>query len=306
MKKETLINLREKFGPRLKEEVNLSSYTSTRVGGPASASLLVTSIKEITEVVQFLWDKDIPFSIIGGGSNLLVSDQGIDGFVIINRSRDSQFFETEAGPHAKADSGATMNDLAQKAANLGFAGFEWAASIPGTLGGAIYGNAGAFNGEISGNLVSVELLIRGKGTQTWSAEEMEYSYRSSILKRNNLQAVVLSAELFFVKSTAELVRKTMDENAKTRKTNQPKGASFGSIFKNPPGDYAGRLIEAAGLKGKRIGNAQISTKHANFIINQGDASANDIYALILLAQQVVKEQFNVNLDMEIEFLGEWN
>lgn len=298
-------HLREIYQENVRENISLSLHTSARVGGPVPASLIARSKDELAGMVTQMWKTHIPFMVIGAGSNLLASDQGMDKVLIINRSNKIDFMENSSYPTVEADSGVMLNVLCQKAANLGLSGLEWASSIPGTLGGAVYGNAGAFGGEIATSLVSVDLMVKEKGLQTWTVEKMGYSYRSSIFKRMMLPMVILSATLILKSSTVEDVRKKMDENTAFRKASQPKGASMGSIFKNPPGSHAGKLIEAAGLKGQRVGNAQISPQHANFIINLGNASAADIRSLIELAQSEVKKKSGVDLELEIEMIGEW-
>jgi len=305
MKLENLSYLREIYGSRLQEKSLLSVYTSARVGGPADAAIIVRSGDELVEVTTRMWEKEIPFIIIGGGSNILVSDKGIRDLLIINRARSFQYDENFENPHLRAESGTSMNDLAQKAALLGLGGLEWAATVPGTLGGAIYGNAGAFNGDMAGNLVSVDLIKPEIGHQTWPVEKMEYAYRSSILKREHQAVVILSAELSVNISSTQAVREIMDQNSTIRRNTQPPGASMGSIFKNPPGDYAGRLIESAGLKGKRIGNAEISKEHANFIVNHGSSCASDVKELIEIAKQEVASKSGIELELEIELVGEW-
>ncbi len=305
MKQENLSYLREMYGSRIQENSLLSVYTSARVGGPADATMIVRSGDELAEVTLRMWEKEIPFIIIGGGSNILVSDKGIREFLIINRARSVQFNENFEDPQLKVESGTSMNDIAQKAAILGLGGLEWAATVPGSLGGAIYGNAGAFNGDMAGNIISVDLIKPEIGLQTWAVEKMEYAYRSSILKRERQEVVILSAQLSVNNSTTQAVREKMDQNSTTRRNTQPPGASMGSIFKNPPGDYAGRLIESSGLKGKRIGNAEISTVHANFIVNHGSSCASDIKELIGIVQQEVARNSGIELELEIELVGEW-
>ena len=184
-------------------------------------------------------------------------------------------------------------------------GLEWAATVPGTIGGAVYGNAGAFGGDTAGNLIWAELLTE-TGRDKYTAEKMGYGYRTSILKRAELDAVVLSAELRLTNSTKEEVTVRIEQFGAHRKSTQPPGASMGSMFKNPNGDYAGRLIEAAGLKGARIGNAEISPLHGNFFINHTNTKADDIRALIELVQKTVKETQGVDLELEIELIGEWD
>ncbi len=306
MEPSTLSALREVFGDRLQENAPLSSYTSARIGGPAEALIIVRSADELAGAASTLWEADVPFILLGGGSNVLISDRGVRGVVILNRARLVTFEALNEPPVVQAESGATLNDLARRAARLGLAGLEWAATVPGTLGGAIYGNAGAFGGDMAGNLISLDLLHRQGGRQTWPAEKMEYAYRSSFLKRYRIPCVILSAVLALQPGNRAAIQAKMDQFSAQRHSTQPSGASLGSMFKNPAGDYAGRLIEAAGLKGKRIGNAEISRAHANFFINHGQTSAADIRALIDLARRTVADEFGVDLELEIELIGEWD
>jgi len=176
--------------------------------------------------------------------------------------------------------------------------------VPGTVGGAVYGNAGAFGGDTAGSLIRAELLTES-GRESWTVEKLGYGYRTSILKRQNMKVVVLWAELHLEHSTKEAVSVKISEFSGRRKATQPPGASMGSMFKNPPGDFAGRLLEAAGLKGTRIGTAEISPVHANFLINHGQTKAEDVRALVNLAQKTVAEKFGVDLELEIELIGEW-
>ncbi len=305
METSTLTALRSTFGDRLQENVPLSGYTSARIGGPADALLLVRSADELAGAVEKLWALDLGFVLLGGGSNVLVSDRGVRGMVLVNRARAVQVEENARPPVVTAESGATLNDLSQRAARLGLAGLEWAATVPGTLGGAVYGNAGAFDGDIAASLVSADLLLRGAGRQTWPVEKLEYDYRTSLLKRQRQEAVVLSARLELEPGDRKAIQDKMERFSAQRHGTQPAGASLGSMFKNPPGDFAGRLIEAAGLKGRRIGGAEISPRHANFFINHGNTRAADIKALIDLAREAVSARFGVSLELEIELLGEW-
>jgi UDP-N-acetylmuramate dehydrogenase len=248
---------------------------------------------------------NVPYVILGGGSNVLVGDKGFRGMVVINRARLIRF-NTQAEPSTvHAESGATFNDIAQRAARLALTGLEWAAGLPGSLGGAVYGNAGAFDGDVAGNLRSVELMNRQGGRQTWTVGQMGYDYRTSILKRERPEVIILSAELELEHGDPATIQKKMEQLSARRRSTQPPGASMGSMFKNPTGDFAGRLIEAAGLKGKRIGNVEISTQHANFFVNHGQTKAKDIKALIDLARNSVTEKFGVKLELEVELIGEW-
>ncbi len=300
----TIADLRAAFGERLQENVTLAPYTSARIGGPADALVVVKSADELADAVSQLWAMDAPYFILGGGSNVLVSDRGVRGVVVLNRAKAVRF-ETGERPKVRAESGVVFSNLANRCASQGLSGLEWASAIPGTLGGAVYGNAGAFGGDVAGSLIETELLT-GRGRETWTADKMEYGYRASVLKRGAARAVILSAAFGLKNATAADVSATIGQFVQRRKSTQPPGASMGSMFKNPPGDFAGRLVEAAGLKGTRIGNAEISTVHGNFFVNHGETKAGDIRALIELVQKKVKDEFGVTLELEIELVGEWD
>ena len=300
-----LSTLRSTFPRRLQENVPLSGYTSARIGGPADALLVLRSAEELVQAAQKLWELELPFLVLGGGSNVLVSDQGVRGVVLINRARSVRCEPQAEPPMVLAESGATLNDLAHRAARLGLAGLEWAASVPGSLGGAVYGNAGAFGGDMAGTLVSIDLLHRQAGRQTWSKEKLAYGYRTSLLKREHPPVVLLTGRLALQHGDRTSIQKKQKQFSAQRRTTQPAGASLGSMFKNPPGEFAGKLIEQAGLKGKRIGNAEISPTHANFFINFGQTRAADMQTLIELARQTVAEKFGLKLELEVELIGEW-
>ena len=295
--------LRAAFGNRVQEKVSLAPYTSARIGGPADVLITVASADDLADTVSQLWELDMPYIIMGGGSNVLISEKGVRGVVILNRAKGVRF-DNGGRPKVWAESGVVIANLARRSASHGLAGLEWAAAVPGTLGGAVYGNAGAFGGDMAGNLIQAELLTES-GRETWPVEKMEYGYRTSILKRQTLKLAILSAELRLEHSTKESVSVKIGEFSERRRATQPPGASMGSMFKNPPGDFAGRLIEAAGLKGTRIGTAEISQVHANFFINHGQTKAEDVRTLLNLAKKTVAEKFGVTLELEIELLGEW-
>jgi len=307
----TITRLRAEFGPRLQEQILLSRYTAARLGGPADWFLEVRSLSELVRAVRSLWEEGFPFHILGGGSNILVSDRGVRGLVLLNRARKVKIETQRTPPMVWAESGANFGLIARQAAQYGLTGLEWAAGIPGTLGGAIVGNAGAHGADITSNLHVAEILHLNpqeparSARQTWTQAELEYDYRTSWLKTHPGQAIVLSAWLILQTSSAVQVQAKMNEFVEYRRRTQPPGASLGSMFKNPPGDYAGRLIEAAGLKGTRSGEAEISPKHANFFINHAGAKAEDLRLLIELARSEVQRQFGVTLELEIELLGEW-
>ena len=295
--------LRLHFGDAVQENISLAPYTSARIGGPADILVTVKSADEFAAVMKVIWDYGMPYYILGGGSNVLVSDKGVRGVVVLDRAKEVQF-EGGDQPTVKCEAGVIFSNLANRCASKGLAGLEWAATVPGTVGGAVYGNAGAFDGDMSHNLIWADVLTLN-GRVKLSVEQMKYGYRTSVLKRGEINAIVLSAMLRLKNSTKEEVSVKIDEFSERRKTAQPPGASMGSMFKNPAGDHAGRLIEAASLKGTRIGNAEISTKHGNFFINHGETKAEDVRALIRLTQQTVREKFGVELELEVELAGEW-
>ncbi|MGA7194110.1 MAG: UDP-N-acetylmuramate dehydrogenase [Anaerolineales bacterium] len=292
-----------KFGDKVKENVSLAPYTSARIGGPADYLIIANSSDELAEIIKIIWQEQLPYFILGGGSNVLVSDKGLRGLTVLNRAKAVRF-ENGDQPKVWVESGVVFSNLANRCASRSFSGLEWAATVPGTIGGAVYGNAGAFGGDTSGNLIWAEILTESS-RERWSVEEMAYGYRTSILKRGAMKAIILSAELSLKNATKEEVSAKIGQFSERRKSSQPPGASMGSMFKNPQGDFAGRLIEAAGLKGTRIGNAEISTVHGNFFVNHGKTKASDIRALIELTQKTVKEKFDVALELEIELVGEW-
>ena len=298
--------LRAALGERLKENEPLARYTSARIGGPAEYLVAAQSADELAEAARMAWRLGIKPYVLGAGSNVLVSDAGVRGLVILNRARRTEFREREGGRAVWAESGASLGGLARLCAAQGLAGLEWAISIPGTLGGAVYGNAGAHGSSMAACLRMAEILQPDGSVTEWHADELNFDYRSSALKQQKAGQIVLAAELVLEAEPAEEVLARMDDLIAQRKRSQPPGASMGSMFKNPPGDYAGRLIEAAGLKGRRVGNVEISSRHANFFVNLGESRAADVLALIHLAHAAVKEMSGTDLELEVELLGEWS
>lgn len=307
--------LQAEFGKRLQAGESLARHTSARLGGKADAVLTAGSMAELANAAIWLWRSGLAFTLLGSGSNVLVSDAGVRGVVVLNMARAIRFIESpeQDPPMVWAESGVNIGLLARQAAQRGLAGMEWAAGIPGTLGGAVFGNAGAHGRDMAFNLQMAEILHhQGYGnTELWRGDRFEFDYRSSVLKRsqtaaqNQPWAVVLAVTLKLTREDPSAIQDRMNALVEIRRRTQPPGASMGSMFKNPPGDYAGRLIEAAGLKGRRIGEAGISPLHANFFINYGQASAQDVYHLICMARQKVKELFGIDLELEVELIGEW-
>jgi len=298
--------LRQAFGKRVREGVPLAPYTSARIGGPVDFLMAVRSASELEATCRTLWGLGIEFRMLGGGSNVLVADAGVRGTIVLNQAKEVQFHDTDLGPAVTAEAGASFGSVARQSVDAGLSGLEWAATIPGTVGGAVVGNAGAFGGDVSQALQMADILQRPDRRERWLTERLEYGYRTSWLKRHPGEAVVLSGTFGLQTSDRETVRRRVAEFGAQRRRNQPGGASWGSMFKNPPGDYAGRLIEAAGLKGARQGAAEISSVHANFFINRGGATAADVWTLIERARQEVRRQTGIELELEIERLGAWD
>ncbi len=255
--------LSKRFGTRLKENVPVAGLTTAQVGGPAAIVITIHAREELAETASLLWDAEVPFQVLGAGSNVLFSDQPYPGVILLNKAKSISIQETTLW----AESGANLGLAARKAALSGLSGLEWAAAVPGSIGGAVYGNAGAYGGDIAGSLLVAEILQPGEQPTNWSREKMAYTYRSSILKRQHRPAIILSATFSCQPDLPAAVQARMQQYSNHRRRTQPPGASMGSMFKNPPGDYAGRLIEAAGLKGKQIGGVKISEVHANFFVN---------------------------------------
>jgi UDP-N-acetylmuramate dehydrogenase len=305
-KKPDLTALRNAFGERLQENVRLANYTTAHVGGSADGFLIAQSADEMAGMITKLWDLDCPFRIFGTGANILVSDAGYRGVVIANHAHTIKIDAHTDPPTVWAESGANIGTVARQCMLRGLADLEWAASIPGTVGGAVYGNAGAHGKDISKQFVGADVISRAAGRESWDGQKMGFEYRCSALKRGLKDVYVLAARLIVTQGNREEIQAKMSEYAEIRHGTQPPGASMGSMFKNPPGDKAGRLIEAAGMKGFRIGGVEVSPKHANFFVNTENATAMDYYQVMEEVRKVVKEKTGVELNLEIELLGDWS
>ncbi len=306
MRPGALEQLHRSFGDALQENVLMANFSTMNVGGPSDALLIAHSVNHLTEIVSKLWEISVPFKVLGSGSNLLISDKGVRGVVVINHAHNIKI-NTQSQPMTVwAESGALMINIGRQLATRGFSGMEWAATIPGTVGGAVYGNAGAFGKETCRNLIKAEVLHRSTGRSDWSCDQLQYSYRASRIKREADEAVILSAWFEIIPGDAKKVKQDVESYRLRRQQTQPPGASMGSVFRNPPHHKAGQLIEAVGLKGKKIGGAVISPQHANFIINEGGAKAKDILDLMTLAYNAVQQEYQIVLIPEIEVIGEWD
>ncbi|MEA3341064.1 MAG: UDP-N-acetylmuramate dehydrogenase [Chloroflexota bacterium] len=283
----------------------LASYTCLRVGGPADLLIVCESIDEVVRAAKLAQRRGVDWRVLGGGCNVLVADSGVRGLVIVNRAARVEF----DGPVVRVETGALLAALAGEAVKRGLAGLEWAAGLPGTVGGAVVGNAGAFEGNIAGILRSAAVLEPGGEVVERPNEWFEFEYRLSRIKRQDAGGreqgyVVLAATFELEPQDPESLAARAREILEWRQTRHPAGATMGSTFKNPPDSHAGYLIEQAGLRGCRVGGAQISELHGNFFMNTGDATAADVWALIQHARATVRQQFGVQLELEIELLGE--
>jgi UDP-N-acetylmuramate dehydrogenase len=283
----------------------LAGYTTMRVGGPADLLVVTSSLAALRRAVTLAWQNRAPYLVLGGGANVIVSDAGVRGLVVLNRARKV----TVSRSGLKAQSGASLSKAARTSISHGLAGLEWAIGIPGTVGGALVGNAGAWGGDIASTLVQATMLEEPGVMAQWPVGRFGYGYRTSALKRQitagRRQFVVLEAEFALSKTESTDLEARVARITSQRRATQPAGATCGSVFRNPPGDFAGRLIEAAGLKGRRAGDAEISTVHANFIVNHGSASAAEVKALIDLARETVVSKFGILLELEIQLVGAW-
>jgi len=308
----------EALGVTVAADEPLARHTTFHIGGPADLYAAVNTIAQLERLAELAAAHALPLTILGGGSNILASDGGVRGLVIANQTRDFGVRVADlrladpalltVGADVLAASGVALAGLARWTIKQGWAGLEWAVSVPGTVGGAVIGNAGAHGGDIARNLAWAFVADPGAGRapRLRAAADLEFTYRSSILKRRSGGAVVLAAGFNLSRGDPVELAACADGFLARRRASQPTEPSAGSIFRNPPGDVAGRLIEAVGLKGQRIGGAQVSPRHANFIVNVAQATAADVLALIDLIRQRVFAQFGVELIPEILFLGDWS
>ena len=295
--------LRSRFGEAVRFNDPLARYTVARLGGPADVVIEASSLTQLADAAMLCWQNHWPLRMIGGGANILFSDRGFRGVIVINRAKKLRI--NDQSGVVNAESGVGLITLARDTMSHGLAGFEWAIGVPGTVGGAVVNNAGAHGGDMAGCLRAAEVLIEPDQRETWGLTDLAYRYRESALKHTARRVVVLNAELHFSPGhNPETLRTQADEYSAHRRRSQPPGASLGSMFKNPPNDYAGRLIEAAGLKGMRVGGVVISTTHANFFVNTGGGSSADYRALIDLARQTVQTKFGIELALEVELIAE--
>jgi UDP-N-acetylmuramate dehydrogenase len=292
------------LGERARENEPLAPYTSMRVGGPADLLTVCKTTAEVVDAVQASRRYQVPWLVLGGGCNVLIADGGVRGMVVVNRASQVSI---SADGTVSAEAGAAIAALAQETAREGMAGLEWAAGLPGTVGGAVVGNAGAFGGDVASVLTNATILENDGVVVEHPATWLELTYRGSKIKRSakTERAVVLAAKLSLTPGDPEVLADRVAEILKWRKTRHPSGATMGSTFKNPPDGHAGKVIEQAGLKGYQVGGIRISEQHGNFLINTGNATAADVMDAICHVQDQVKEKLGVELELEVEMLGDW-
>ena len=291
----------------------LSRHTSLRVGGPADLFVKAETLDDVVGWVGLTRQRSLPVVALGNGSNILVSDRGIRGVVIELACARFQVHEltrrapTEPEALVAAEAGVSLPALIYQMAKAGWGGFEGGIGVPGTVGACVVNNAGAHGWSMADSVLSVLVLGPQGDTYDLPGSALGFDYRGSRFKHQPPleREIVLRADLALKRDDPAALQARMGEYTAQRRRTQPTEPSVGSMFKNPPGDYAGRLIDAAGLKGRRVGQAQISPKHANFFVNLGGATAADVTGLIQMARSAVREQFGISLELEIEPLGDW-
>ena len=287
---------------RVFTEEAMSQHTTFKIGGPADYFLMPDKGEDVGRVIKICKEKEIPYFILGNGSNLLVGDGGYRGAVIkIYRNMSSVTVE---GNEITAQAGALLSAVAAAAKNASLTGFEFAGGIPGTIGGAVVMNAGAYGGEMKDVLTEVTVMNAEGDIFTLPTEELELGYRTSIIKTAGY--IVLEAKIRLKEGDPEVIRETMKDLTIRRTTKQPlEYPSAGSTFKRPEGYFAGKLIMDSGLAGYQVGGAQVSEKHCGFVINAGDATARDVRTLMDNVRDIVYKKYGVTLEPEVKFLGEF-
>jgi len=289
--------------PGIKEDEPLASRTSFGIGGPAEFFLELGRPEVMEKAIEGCCRRGIPYLLLGAGTNLLIADRGVEGLVVrvVNREHSID------GTRVRAGGGLKMMRLARIVADANLRGFEFAIGVPGTVGGAVYQDAGCWGKEIREVLVEVEGFVPGHGVQTWTPADLKLGYRTSSLRDGPLHgALVVAATIQLQRGDGEEARQLMAKLTRERNETQPiKTKNCGSVFKNPPGDSAGRLVQAGAMKGAREGAAVVSTLHGNFIVNEGGATAADVRRLIERVQAEVKRRFGATLETEVEVVGRW-
>lgn len=297
---------------KIRRDQPMSLYTTFRIGGPADFLVTAVNGEQVQAANDWAAREGMPVTVIGGGSNLLVGDRGIRGLVLLVRASartvEEASFVEDLGDHVRLRVPAQvhLSRLGHRAARNGWAGLEWAAGLPGMLGGAIVNNAGAHGSEISDQLESIDVLTGDGQVESWTRDRLSPSYRHTVLKTapRPRRWIVLQATFVLPRGDADELTTRADEYAKWRRSAQPTGACAGSVFTNPEGTYAGLLIDQAGLKGRQIGGVRVSELHGNFLVNTGGGTAADVRELIAVIQETVHHHSGIQLVPEIEQVGE--
>lgn len=298
LKLEEIINLLANDGD-IKENVSLKTLTTLKVGGISKYVFYPKDVTSLKKALTLFKENNINYKIFGNGSNIIPSDKIYDGVIIKLSSLNNLKIEDEV---IEVEAGYSLMKLAKEVIKLGLSGLEWACGIPGTIGGAVYMNAGAYKQDMSFVLEKITVLDENMNIVTLNKDELDFSYRHSRLMEENL--ICLSATLKLEKKDISLIEEVVNKRKEKRMETQPlEYPSAGSVFRNPFNDFAGRLVEECNLKGKQIGGAMISLKHANFIINKDNATGKDVLDLINLAKKEVKEKFNIELKQEQELFN---
>lgn len=295
---------------RVAAGASLAEYTSWRIGGPADFFGVADTVEALAAGIAVARRHDMPWIVLGGGSNVLVADDGVEGLVILNRLRGLRIDgSTWDAPEVVADAGVFFARVALFTAKQGYTGLEWGVAIPGTVGAGVVNNAGAHHGDVERTLVAADAIDANGNLTQLRPDDLRYRYRGSALKTpivRSTELVVTRARFRITSGERTRALRTIDELIRQRSETQPiSQPSGGSTFKNPPDGHAGALIEEAGLKGHRVGGAEVSRRHANFIVNAGGARASDVAGLINYTRAVVQQQFGVRLETEIQFVGRW-
>ncbi|MBP2632604.1 MAG: UDP-N-acetylenolpyruvoylglucosamine reductase [Firmicutes bacterium] len=279
----------------------MKKHTTFKIGGPADFLVLPATVDEVVNVFKIIKKYQMPFTVLGNGSNVLVLDKGIRGVVV--KFDDTMSYMKQEGTKIIVGSGSLLKDVAKFASDLSLSGMEFAIGIPGSIGGAVFMNAGAYDGEISNFITAVTAVSLDGEVIRYLKDDLEFGYRHSIFQSNHY--VICEVELSLVKGNKEEIEARMDELTMRRESKQPlEMPSAGSTFKRPQGYFAGTLIEQTGLKGFKVGGAQISKKHAGFVVNAGEATAEDVLNLIQEVQKMVFEKHGVKLHPEVRTIGE--
>lgn len=301
-----LDQLAKRLGSGARSGEPLRRHASYRIGGPADLFFASRSARELVEAVEAADEMGISWRAMGSGSNLLVADEGVEGLVVKASGGSFRYvpYSAEGSVLVHVDAGCMLAAVARRTALEGLQGLEWASNVPGTAGASVVNNSGAFGSCVAEHLVQASLHFPRLGSQALGVTELDFGYRTSRLKQRG-SAIVLEAIFRTRPGNPAQLRARLAEIRQARAATQPSGFSVGSVFRNPDGAFSGQLIEEAGLKGYRAGDAEVSQVHANFVLNRGAATARDVLAVIVHMRETVGERFGIWLEPEIELVGRW-